>query len=72
MSKVSVTAGGAYHTCPVCGKRWFINDLDQWVFFRWRGAGMRDYMCSWHCLRQYDKDHPTKREYARSKRSKGG
>ena len=70
--RVSVIAGGAYRTCPVCGRRWFVCDLDQWVFFRWKGAGQRDYFCSWKCIREWDKDHPMKREYVHSTRNRRG
>ncbi len=49
---------GAYHKCAVCGKRFFVRFPDDWIYRRNKQhAKTRLYMCSWHCLREYDSTH---------------
>ena len=41
--------------CPVCGKRFFIYDPSDWAYKR---VGKHiTYVCSWTCLREYDRQH---------------
>lgn len=39
--------GGAYRTCPTCGKIFFVTDRTKRLNF-----------CKWSCMRKWDKDHP--------------
>lgn len=53
--------GGAYRTCPVCGKKWYVLEVDSWAYVRWTKkdkSGIPTAFCSWGCLRKWDKDHP--------------
>ena len=55
-----ITRGGAYETCPVCGKDKFVPDCETWVYQRWVKEGeksARRYFCSWACMRKYDRQH---------------
>lgn len=55
-----ITRGGAYETCPICGKDKFVPDCETWVYTRWVKEGKnftRRYFCSWSCVRKYDIKH---------------
>ena len=52
---------GAYKVCPVCGKVFFVLELQKWVFqrtVRWnkRTTEKTVYFCTWGCLRKYEAD----------------
>lgn len=48
--------------CPVCGKKFFVQFTDLWAYRRGHGKKNSKYICSWSCLRQYDKDHEKVKE----------
>jgi hypothetical protein len=57
----SFSATGAYRTCPVCGKEWFILELQIWGYkrtIRWNSGNTEKllYFCGWSCMRQFDAD----------------
>ena len=41
---------GIVRPCPVCGKKFYVPELQEWVYKR---SGIP--LCSWTCLRKYDK-----------------
>lgn len=62
---------GAYHKCAVCGKRFFIRFPDDWIYRRNKQlAKTRLYMCSWHCLREYDATHTDLRKVKKSEKTR--
>lgn len=42
--------------CPLCGSDFIVPDADVWVYRR--GNKM---LCSWHCVREYDRKTKTKK-----------
>lgn len=44
-----------HRKCPVCGKRFFIDMIELWVYKRGTGHG-QIYICSWKCLREFDRN----------------
>lgn len=54
--------GGAYRTCPTCGKIFFVTDCEAWAYRRWvkdsNNSGRRINFCKWSCMRKCDQDHP--------------
>jgi rubredoxin len=64
MAEMTFENSGRYHYCPICGKKFFISFPEEWRYRRYvKGRkGVRDYLCSWHCLRIYDDSHPDKRK----------
>lgn len=42
------------HTCAVCGKEFYVLYPDLYVYKRW-GNARQDWMCSYGCMRKYDK-----------------
>lgn len=59
---------GSYRTCAVCGKKFFVFKLDDWVYkksvYNTKKRRSRDViMCSWSCKRKYEADHPDKRRH---------
>lgn len=58
--------GGAYRTCPVCGKKWYVLEVDSWAYVRWTKkdkSGIPTAFCSWSCLRKWDAEHPPTRNF---------
>lgn len=55
MDSRSVHMGSWDRVCCVCGKKFVVYLNNDWVYRRGN-----KYMCSWTCLRAYDKKHPTK------------
>lgn len=53
------TMGGVYKKCVICGKSFYMPCQYDWVYRRYGRNGDK-YMCSWHCLREYDKEHERK------------
>lgn len=53
--------GGAYRTCPTCGRIFFVTDCDSWVYKRNMTVNNRTRrlnFCKWSCMRKWDADHP--------------
>lgn len=51
--------------CPVCGKIFIPAPLH--VYKRNYGrVGRTKYLCSYHCMLAYDKEHPPKRGYTKN------
>ena len=56
---------GAYRSCPVCGKQFFVSELGGWAYKRYLYKAVKDpgntndkaWFCSWSCLREYDRIH---------------
>ena len=44
-------------TCPICGKT-FIPHTEEWVYKRRVTHERTYYFCSWHCLQDFEKNHP--------------
>lgn len=42
--------------CPLCGSDFIVPDADVWAYRR--GNKM---LCSWHCVREYDRKTKTKK-----------
>jgi len=56
---------GAYKVCACCGKAFYVIAPEQWVYkFKWhiRGEEKVKFMCSWHCLRAYEKEYQKKKD----------
>ena len=57
---------GTTKKCDNCGKLIHILVETDWVYKRHHGDGTRRYFCSWHCLREHDREfekkHPKKRK----------
>lgn len=53
------TMGGVTKSCPICGKTFYIPCLNEWAYRRYAKTGDLHF-CSWHCLREYEKDHERK------------
>lgn len=52
--------GGAWKKCYYCGKMFFVNDMDKWVYKRYSRAdenSARIYFHTWSCLRKFDEEH---------------
>ena len=60
---------GAYKNCPTCGKEFFVPQLDDWVFKRYRRDKTKElmYFCKWSCVRKWDAEHPDRRGRPRKK-----
>ena len=50
--------GMNFYRCPICDKRFIIEDRDRWTYKRRRYSfkykNVLLYMCSYGCLRKYD------------------
>ena len=63
---------GAYRSCPVCGKQFFVSELGSWAYTRYiPGDGKKTgakkekaWFCSWSCLKKWDNwnENPRKRK----------
>lgn len=43
-------------TCPICGKIFYVLDPGAWAYRSYSRKQKRTaYLCSWHCLRAYQK-----------------
>ena len=52
-------------TCVVCGREFFPPEEDGWAFTitkNLKGTYRRIKVCSWHCQRVWEHNHPSKRE----------
>ena len=62
---VVIDPGGVYKTCPVCGKVFFVQEAEKWAYYRWgytpTRAKYKVHICSWHCLRQWDRENQPKK-----------
>lgn len=47
--------------CPICGTRFVCNDRDAWVYKLGRNTPYPRLVCSWHCVREYEKNHKTRK-----------
>lgn len=45
--------------CPVCKKEFYVADPGSWVY-KIICRNQTNYMCSWTCLRKYERSHPVK------------
>ena len=68
---------GDVRTCPVCGKEFVCPVFEEWVYKRepMVGSGKsarskRIILCSWRCLRLWDKQHEKELAERRRKRRK--
>lgn len=52
--KIDAFKGMAY-VCPVCGKDFVARD--DWVFWVWKTRHIKRKLCSWKCLRKWEKEH---------------
>lgn len=58
---------GAWHTCPVCGKKKYISHPADWVYKGYVDGKYhteKKLFCSWSCLRKHEADHPPKKRSA--------
>lgn len=46
--------------CPICGKEYYIPDVEVWVYKRHRSHTGDIYFCSYKCTRKYDALHTPK------------
>lgn len=49
-------------TCPVCGRRFYVTDLQDWVF-QGSAGGKQTFWCRWSCKRKWEKEHPPKKKF---------
>ena len=57
------TAWMVSRKCPQCKKRFNMYTIYHAYYRKMDDkGGLIKYFCSWHCLREYDKLHPNKRE----------
>jgi len=63
-----ILGGGAWKTCPICGKYFFVPNCSDWVYKRWykRRDWKIEYFCKWSCMRRYDKEHDGEQSKMRS------
>lgn len=57
--------GGGWRDCPICGKPFFVCDIERWAYKRsvYMGdGGKRVHFCSWHCVREFDKEYEAKKK----------
>ena len=62
--------GGAYKTCPNCGRTFFCTDVDRWAYKRSvskGGSAVVRHFCKWSCLLAFDKEYEEKKAEARRK-----
>lgn len=60
---------GAFRTCPVCQKQFFVADLGGWAYKRYLSRTKKNpnakneltWFCTWSCLRKWDAEHEDKR-----------
>lgn len=65
---------GAFRTCPQCGKRFYVSELGAWAYKRYLpgtaasnyGKNQRVWFCSWHCVREFDRETEGKRKHRRT------
>lgn len=46
--------------CAVCGKDIYVPCADNWLYKRTeyhKGDGLRIWLCSYHCMREWDRRH---------------
>lgn len=49
--------------CKTCGKEIWTPRLTQWGYKKKTYSNMYHYFCSYHCLREYEKEQAPKRNY---------
>ena len=52
---------GIEKKCPVCKKKFFVRYAEEYVYKIYRGNSYK-HVCSWKCLREYEKAHETSTE----------
>ena len=53
-------------TCPVCGKEFWCDYPNQWIYKR-KGS----FICSWSCIREYDRKEAEKMEQEKQRKKPG-
>lgn len=53
--------------CPLCKRSFLVHNCDNWSYKAYVG-GRRKVLCSWHCMREYEKTHTLKSD-AKKKRA---
>lgn len=63
----SVNALGIEKSCPVCGKRFLVADARAWRYRITKNTVVQS-VCSWGCVRAYEKAHASKIKEGQMKR----
>lgn len=62
--------GGAWRTCPICGKQFFVTLSDDWCYKRIKRegtSGVTVWFDKWSCMRIFDRE---RKEELKAKRAK--
>lgn len=65
--------GGSWKTCPECGKLFFVNDAEAWVYKRSAvvdGESRVRHFCKWSCMLKFDKRYEEEKQKNRSESAK--
>ena len=67
--------GDGWKICKECGHKFFVSDVDHWVYKRYvseNGISHMAYFCKWSCLRTFDKRYEAEKKKKHSEAATRG